>query len=80
MGKGSGASRSKRRVKTVPKEKAAACQNHTLVKRNPTPSARSPRDDRAIAASATDHARRYGTPPSKTLRSARRGSKISRGS
>ena len=35
----------KRRVNTLAKENPATCQNHTLVKRTPTPRARRPLKD-----------------------------------
>ena len=57
-------SRSKRWVKTVAKQKAATCQNHTLVKRNPTPKPSSPTNDTSIVGITIDHAFQYIQPPS----------------
>jgi hypothetical protein len=67
-------------VNTVAKLKAATCQNQTLVKQKPTPSASRPANDRNIAHSTTPQARQYAAPPCTTRRSARAGLKISRGS
>src|SRR5262245_38965450 len=60
-------------VNTLAKEKPAACQNHTLVTKKPTPRARRPTNDIANAAKVISHARQYAAPPCIHRRSARKG-------
>src|SRR6266508_826669 len=60
-------------VNTLAKEKPAACQNHTLVTKKPTPRARRPTNDIANAVKVISHARQYAAPPCIHRRSARKG-------
>src|SRR5262245_59820549 len=64
---------SNRCVNTLAKEKPAACQNHTLVTRKPTPKARKPTKDIANAVKVISHARQYAAPPCTHRLSARKG-------